>query len=227
MRWRILDTGSATAAQNMAIDRALLKDLAHNPEPLLHLYDWNTPSITHGYFIDPYAHLNRHFLEEKGLQISSRPTGGGIVLHFNDFAFSILLPKNYPGYSLNTLENYALVHRLVAKSLQAACNLDTAPSLFACKNSSCMSIGPDFCMASPSPYDVVWQGKKIAGGAQRRSRHGLLHQGTICTHAPEEDLVNMLVKNEKTAEAILNQTTCLTLEKDSFREAFWETLKGR
>jgi lipoate-protein ligase A len=38
---------------------------------------------------------------------------------------------------------------------------------------------PGQCFAGPEKFDVVRQGRKVAGAAQRRNRHGLLIQGSI------------------------------------------------
>jgi lipoate-protein ligase A len=34
-------------------------------------------------------------------------------------------------------------------------------------------------MAKPTKYDVMVGGKKVGGAAQRKTRHGFLHQGSI------------------------------------------------
>jgi lipoate-protein ligase A len=38
---------------------------------------------------------------------------------------------------------------------------------------------PGQCFAGPEKADLLWQGRKIAGAAQRRSRTGLLIQGSV------------------------------------------------
>jgi lipoate-protein ligase A len=35
------------------------------------------------------------------------------------------------------------------------------------------------CFAGPELHDLTWQGRKIAGAAQRRNRRGLLIQGSV------------------------------------------------
>ena len=54
----ILDTGISSANDNMRFDEKLLENLSPNDEPLLHLYHWERPSATYGYFIRPGNHLN-------------------------------------------------------------------------------------------------------------------------------------------------------------------------
>lgn len=184
---KIIDTGCESAAVNMNIDAALLKDLAKEPEPILRLYDWKNPAATYGYFLDPHVHLRK----DANIDLARRPTGGGIIFHLTDFAFSLLIPADHPHFSVNTLDNYRFVHETVIDALKC---FDSAlsPSLLekdpVCTGSACNQ----FCMAKPTQYDVMVQGKKISGGAQRRTRHGFLHQGSICLAVPSRELLEPL-----------------------------------
>lgn len=224
MRWKVLDTGPATAQENMAIDRALLKNLRSERQPILHFYEWVRPSITYGYFVDPYAHLNEQTINSEGIDLAARPTGGGIVLHLTDFAFSMLIPNDYPEFSSNTLQNYALINQQICEAIRISLKFNKSPKLFLCQD--CSSTAPDFCMASPSAYDVICEGRKIAGGAQRRTRYGLLHQGTICTTSPSEKLVRGLVRDKKTCDAILMQETGNQLDRSILKEAVVNAAKA-
>ena len=38
---------------------------------------------------------------------------------------------------------------------------------------------PGQCFAGAQQHDVLWQGRKLAGAAQRRTRQGLLIQGSV------------------------------------------------
>ena len=62
-----------------------------NRIPLLHLYQWDGPSATYGYFIDPSKYLDLNKLRQHHVALARRPTGGGIVFHIWDLAFSFLI----------------------------------------------------------------------------------------------------------------------------------------
>jgi lipoate-protein ligase A len=49
-------------------------------------------------------------------------------------------------------------------------------------------------MAQPMIYDVMVDGRKVSGGAQRRTKHGFLHQGTIALTAPSEEFLKGVLK---------------------------------
>lgn len=201
----VLDTGISSAEENMSFDARLLENLSPNGNPILHLYDWAKPSATFGYFVEPEKHLDLKKGALHHLDLARRPTGGGIIFHIGDLAFSFLMPSEHPHFSLDTLENYQFVNRAVLEVVQSYFSLSgemiptDAPSLTpACKN---------FCMAKPTQYDVVYQGTKIAGAAQRRKRQGYLHQGTISLMAPDLTLLKeVLVSQEKVVEAMASFT---------------------
>jgi lipoate-protein ligase A len=188
----ILDTGIHCADFNMRFDEKLLDQLK---KPTLHLYSWAKPSATYGYFIRPEKHLDLQKATQRHLDLARRPTGGGIVFHIWDLAFSFLLPSTHPSFSLSTLENYRFVNNIVLDVIRQFFSLD-GPSLIAqdvpsnpdCKN---------FCMAKPTQYDVVYKGLKIAGAAQRKRKQGYLHQGTISLAYPHVDLLSNLLLNKK------------------------------
>ena len=58
-------------------------------------------------------------------------------------------------------------------------------------------------MAKPTRYDVVFDGKKIGGAAQRRTKRGFLHQGTIALAIlPDEYLERILLPGTQVLEAM-------------------------
>jgi lipoate-protein ligase A len=192
----ILNTGISSAEENMRFDEKLLENLLPTSKPILHLYRWANPSATFGYFIDPKEHLR----QSSKIDLARRPTGGGILFHIWDLAFSFLMPAEHPRFSQNTLENYQFVNNAVLQAVQSYFSLpgelipDDAPSLAPeCKN---------FCMAKPTQYDVVYRGTKIAGAAQRKRKQGYLHQGTISLLAPNIELLQELLLSSQVVTAM-------------------------
>ncbi len=189
---KILDTGIGSAACNMSFDEKLLEDLDPSGEPILHLYQWEGPSATYGYFIDPEKHLHLEKVQKHRLNLARRPTGGGIVFHIWDLAFSFLMPSEHPLFSNNTLENYRFVNQSVLEVITAFFGLQGSALTL-----ESMTYGsPYFCMAKPTQYDVIHQGMKIAGAAQRKRKQGYLHQGTISLALPHFDLLKEVLRSE-------------------------------
>lgn len=189
---RILDTGSNTAEANMRLDEKLLLELDPAGEPILHLYLWNGPAATYGYFIDPGEHLDLTKIHSHRISLARRPTGGGIIFHIWDLAFSFLMPSGHPCFSTNTLANYRFVNEIVLEVMRDYLQLHDPLELLPQDQG-----GGHFCMAKPTMYDVVHQGRKIAGAAQRRRKNGYLHQGTISLALPHIELLKDILRDPK------------------------------
>lgn len=64
-------------------------------------------------------------------------------------------------------------------------------------------------MAHPTPYDLLCDGKKIVGAAQRKTQKGFLHQGSISILTPTAEVLNTLLE-PKIAEEILQNSFFFT-----------------
>lgn len=177
--WQVIRRGKSSAIQNMNFDKDLLSSLDKHLAPILHLYDWERESITYGHFIKPETWLDMDCAKQLEIDFSKRPTGGGIVFHMCDLAFSLLVPAHHPCFSQNTLENYAFVNAIVMDAVKAFNDQTENLSLLPASFNSLQEADMHFCMARPTIYDVMLHGKKVAGAAQRRTKNGFLHQGTI------------------------------------------------
>jgi lipoate---protein ligase len=216
VQWNIIDTGRKSADANMRFDADLLERAEEFAGPVLHLYDWDAPSATFGHFIDPCQFLNLDRAGQKGLQLARRPTGGGILFHIWDMAFSVLVPAHVPEFSLNTLENYAFVNQAVLHAVREFLNIPLTPVLLTREDSIPLEASYSrFCMAKPTKYDVILQGKKVAGAAQRKTKKGFLHQGSISLQLPSQEyLEEILLPGTSVAEA-MQRVTCPLLPQDA------------
>jgi lipoate-protein ligase A len=204
---KILDTGIQSADFNMRFDERLLRELGDTP--ILHLYRWAKPSATYGYFIRPEKHLR----PSRRIDLARRPTGGGIVFHIWDIAFSFLLPSSHPAFSANTLENYQFVNNAVLATIREYFSLNELELI----SQNAPSLGPDchnFCMAKPTQYDVIYQGLKIAGAAQRKRRQGYLHQGTLSLARPDFSLLEEILVSQEQIIAAMQSYTFAPFENE-------------
>ncbi|MDB6033349.1 MAG: biotin/lipoate protein ligase [Verrucomicrobiales bacterium] len=166
--WLLWKCGKGAAAENMAIDAVLLERVAEVGRPILRLYGWSEPAATFGYF--------QKFSEVAALTtlrpLVRRPTGGGLVPHDADWTYSLVFPPSHPWYELKAIESYRRVHAWIQSAfLDQKVKTELAPL------PRHEAVGQ--CFIGAEQNDVLFEGKKIAGGAQRRNRHGLLVQGSI------------------------------------------------
>ncbi len=218
MAWNILETKAASAEENMQLDGKLLENLAGQERPILHLYEWEEQSATFGYFVKPEELLDLAEAKKRGLDLARRPTGGGVVFHLWDLAFSVLVPAKSKLFSTNTLDNYNLVNRVVKdvvkEFLGISDEIGLIPDDAPFQDQTCTH----FCMARPTKYDVMLRGKKIAGAAQRKTKDGFLHQGTIALLCPDPELLSAVLPSSAVREAMMQTTFPLLSEQKELKE---------
>jgi lipoate-protein ligase A len=152
----------------MALDEALLEAMPRLGKPILRFYGWTEPAATFGYF-QKFAEVER---ATPLRPLIRRPTGGGVVPHDADWTYSLLFPANHEWYSLRAEASYRRVHEWIQAAFT---RLSVATELALGRRKT----GLVQCFAGHEKNDLLWQGHKIAGAAQRRTKSGLLIQGSL------------------------------------------------
>lgn len=151
--------------EQMALDEVLLGAVSR---PLLRIYRWKSPCVTFGYF--QKQELVKSLYPNSSLV--RRWSGGGCVEHGEDFTFSLMISESEPVSKQAPSLFYRALHEAIVIALrehQIEARLATAED---------QVVGAS-CFVAPCSCDVMLGQKKIVGGAQRRSRGRLLHQGSL------------------------------------------------
>src|SRR6266436_3134180 len=166
------DAAAHSAAMNMAIDEALLE---YATVPSIRFYRRHSPALSFGYF-GRFAHVASYAGER---DLVRRWTGGGIVFHGDDLTYSIVIPANDNAFSESSMAIYEKVHRVLCDAVGAngeravvagGGNPDDAADAIR------IAFSAGTLLQQSVRADVIVDGRKIAGAAQRRTRHGLLQQ---------------------------------------------------
>jgi len=168
MKWLLLNSGKCAAADNMALDEALLDAMPRLQKPVLRFYGWTEPAATFGYF----QKFSEVAAATQLRPLIRRPTGGGIVPHDADWTYAAVFPAGHEWHSFKAEESYRRIHDWLRLAF-AELKIETA--LAPC----CKKTLPGQCFAGYEKSDLLWHGKKIAGAAQRRNQLGLLIQGSV------------------------------------------------
>ena len=174
------DDARRTAAMNMAIDESLLENAKG---PSLRLYRWDHGALSFGYF-GKFADVEAHARER---DLVRRWTGGGIVFHGDDLTYSIVIPAPDSAFAHSTMSIYEKVHEALREALGATgqhAELATVAAVDDRRSQIDSTLierryNQNECFANPVRADVLFNGKKVAGAAQRKTRAGLLQQGSI------------------------------------------------
>ena len=168
------DVNARTGAENMAVDQLLMERAGRHP--VLRVYQWSEPSVSFGYF-HALEDAQAAFPSTAGSPLSyvRRWTGGGVVDHRIDLTYTLVIPRGCALSSERGAVSYRLIHRALGQTLERH---GQDVQLLAAGEGD----GGAVCFANPVAYDLTdSQGVKIAGAGQRRTREGLLHQGSVVT----------------------------------------------
>lgn len=153
----------------MAVDEWLLETAE---APVLRVYGWAGAWASVGYFgqIDG---ARRMF---PGADLVRRWTGGGMVDHRADWTYTVVAPRDEPLANWRGAESYRRIHAALAETL-------AEEGVSARLSAGDEETGAALCFENPVGHDLLGSdGRKLAGAGQRRSRRGLLHQGSVAAN---------------------------------------------
>jgi lipoyl(octanoyl) transferase len=214
------EAGARSAAMNMAIDEALLE---YATIPLIRFYRWQSPALSFGYF----GRFTDVASYQRQRDLVRRWTGGGIVFHGEDLTYSLVIPTSDTAFAESSISIYEKIHRALCDALSqtgqravVAGVVGPDPSSSTVATRTGISDAGYSCFANPVRADVMIDGRKIAGAAQRRTRHGLLQQGSIQGIHLESDFAQRFAQKlstdrseRKVDEEILNRARELAEQK--------------
>ncbi len=203
--FRLLDTGIHSAEYNMALDEAILMHVARGDiPPTIRFYAWDRPTVSVGYFQRIDRDVDRERVRARNFSLVRRMTGGRAVLHDKEVTYSVIVPGNHPYAKASVIESYrqlslGLCEGFIALGVQA----EVVSLADESERTKYSTLGSAACFDSPSWYELVVEGKKIAGSAQVRAHNGLLQHGSLLLDLNPDDLFDVLTfRSEKERERV-------------------------
>ena len=173
---RVLQEPPLPGPVNMARDEALMTRVGTGDSPpTLRLYEWDPPTISLGYF-QKYADYEALAPPAGELPVVRRLTGGGAILHDRELTYSLTLPIDHRLFGDGPNHLYEIAHEAVMACMKTL-GFAARPSGYT--DDSGPTRGPFFCFARRHRLDVLLGQDKLAGSAQRRTRHAVLQHGSI------------------------------------------------
>ena len=177
--WRLIDEGPLDGPANMALDEALLSCFDPRQSlPVLRLYGWEPPALSVGRYQDAEAALDLELCAADGVPVVRRMTGGGIIFHARELTYSIICAPEHIGEAAGVKEGFRRLCGFLLGTYQRlglnaafATDLNLAGALLGQRTA--------FCFAGKEEFDVLVNGQKIGGNAQRRLRGAILQHGSL------------------------------------------------
>jgi lipoate-protein ligase A len=179
----------------MALDEALLDWHSKGQiPPTIRFYGWDPATLSIGYFQKVEKEINLDVVREHGLGFVRRPTGGRGVLHDKELTYSVIVSEHYPGMPKTVSEAY----RVISEGILEGFKLLGLDAYFAVpkteeERESLKNPRSAVCFDAPSWYELVVEGRKVAGSAQTRQKGVILQHGSILLDI-DEDLLFSLFK---------------------------------
>ncbi len=192
--WRLINSGFQTGAMNMALDEALLNSVAKGDSlPVLRFYRWLPATVTLGYAQSVVTDLDLEVCRQAGLDVVRRSTGGRAVLHDNEVTYSVIAPLNTDQFGNSVLDCYRVISEILQKTLvQFGLPAQLVPGKPRGDKPNAMKA---VCFSTPSQYELVIDGRKVAGSSQKRHGQTFLQHGSIPVEMDLELLSNALKVN--------------------------------
>ncbi|HDZ50058.1 hypothetical protein LCGC14_1553470 [marine sediment metagenome] len=193
--WRLIESGCLDAYTNMAIDEAIFIGREKLGLPAtLRFYGWRPAAVSIGYFQRIEDPSLEKYKRQK-LTIVRRFTGGGAILHKNEITYSLACPTNEFISFSNIEKTQQLVHQAIILALQS---LRINAQL---KRKQTKKPDPYFCFVTPCKDDVVEDGQKIVGSAQRRRNRAFFQHGSILM---DNNITSESIKEKKDRGKIID-----------------------
>jgi len=192
--WRLVLSGARSPEYNMAADEAMMMAVgAGEAPPTLRFFRWNPPTLSIGYFQKAADEVLLDEVKARGIGFVRRPTGGRAVLHDAEVTYSIVVPENYPGLPSSVTESYRVLSEGLVHGFRTL-GLDAEMVSLASEEEKAKyaSAGSAACFDSPSWYELVVDGRKVAGSAQLRKHGAVLQHGSILLDMDVRQLFSLL-----------------------------------
>lgn len=196
-KWRLLDTGRRSAAENMALDHVLLECKARGLTPnTLRILRFKPPAVLVGYHQDVEHEVRLEYVKKAGIHVNRRITGGGAI-YFDEtsIGWEIIASKD-------SIPNYGRIEELfktMCEGAVRALKILGVEASFRPKN------------------DIEVRGRKISGTGGTERGGAILFQGTLLVDFDVETMVKALripiVKlKDKELKSAKERVTCLNWE---------------
>lgn len=220
-KWRLLIDDPASGHENMAIDEAMLIACENDISPsTVRFYGWSQPTLSLGCFQKIGHYQYQENCAYLGVPIVRRITGGRAVLHDMELTYAIasddaaLFEKGIVG-----------AYRIISDCMAAAIKdlgIDAFIEDSRPKTQDSRLRNQEFsCFKSVSRHEILINGKKIVGSAQKRLKRAFLQHGSIIIDVNREMFSSVF----GTKDSIDGLSSYIDIDKDALIKSILKRLE--
>lgn len=212
--WRLLDTGARSAAENMALDEALLELKAGEKiPPTLRFLQFSNPTVLVGHHQSVEEEVRLDYCQTQGIEINRRLTGGGALYWgIKELGWEIYISKEDPRIPSRIEDLYRRMGEAASLGLRHL----GIRAYFRPRN------------------DIEIQGRKISGTGGTELSRAILFQGTLLVDFDVDEMLRALripteKLQDKEIESVKERVTCLKRElgrTPTVQTIKWALIKG-
>jgi lipoate-protein ligase A len=207
--WNLVVDGPLPAGFNMALDEVLLKhvsDSSRQTQTYLRFYQWERPTLSLGFSQKTLRVVDLDYCKSQGIEVVRRITGGKAVLHDQEITYSVISNdwNSFPSSDIG--ETYRRIAMALLAGLREM-GLETTLAQKTPSRASHLASSPS-CFATTNHFEILCQGRKLVGSAQRRTRMAFLQHGSILLGI-DPDRWDKALRNRLSTE-IWSRATCLS-----------------
>lgn len=177
--WRLVHTAPLPAAENMAIDEALLRCFDPRTSlPTLRLYAWNPPALSLGRFQKAAQVLDLERCHIDSLTVVRRVTGGGAIYHASELTYSLICTPAQMPPACSIKDSFRVLTGFLL-GFYARLGLHAGYARDLVGKETRLGAHTAFCFSGRESFDILISNRKIGGNAQRRQRGLIFQHGSI------------------------------------------------
>ena len=162
----------------MAADLYVMESCADTEIITVRFYEWEYPSITLGFAQKAMQILDIAEMEKNSAEWVRRPTGGRAVLHENDITYSCIFSTVLSEMGKDIAGTYAIISKCLMAGLNnAGISCEYSDSSIALHETRHEIKLP--CFLAPNRNEIMYENRKLAGSAQKRTARSVLQHGSI------------------------------------------------
>lgn len=214
----------------MAIDEALLSSFEQSSQPVFRLYGWQPAALSLGRFQNAGEVLDIDLCRAGRVPVVRRISGGGVIYHADELTYSLVCSPDQIPETDSIKDSFRVLTGFLLQFYRSL-GLDAVYALDVSAGAEKLGQRTPFCFAGRESFDIIVNGRKIGGNAQRRLKRVVFQHGSIPILNRMAD--GMLYLQQRPAY-LEERVTCLAAEgvatdrvflKSALKAAFCSTLQ--